>query len=100
MTNPPIYFTRENGKLALCLSNFAKWAAGILAAFIVGGTAWFFNLTYSAAENSRMALMEIRRLDDKLDGYKADSDKHFERLENRIDANDERDYQAHGKGMK
>jgi hypothetical protein len=98
VNNPPIYFTRDHGKLALCLSYTAKWVAGILAALIIAGTGWFFNLTYAAAENSRMALMEIRRLDDKLDGYKVDSDKRFERLENRIDANDERDYQAHGKG--
>lgn len=97
MTNPPIYFTRDNGKLALCLSNAAKWFAGILAALLIAGTGWFFSLVYNAAENSRIALQEIRHLDEKLDYYKADTNQRLGDLGGRIDDNDDRDYQAHGK---
>lgn len=63
MENPPVYFTRDNGKLALCLSNVAKWFAGIMAALVIAGAGWFFSLVYQASENSRMALVEIRHLD-------------------------------------
>ena len=97
MTNPPIYFTRENGKLALCLSNAAKWFGGILAALIIAGTGWFFSLVYTASENSRAALQEIRHINDKLDFYKADTNYRLMRLDDRINVNDDRDYKAHGK---
>ena len=97
MTNPPIYFTRENGKLALCLSNAAKWFGGILAALIIAGTGWFFSLVYTASENSRAALLEIRHLNDKLDDYKLDTNHRLGDLSDRINANDDRDYKAHGR---
>ena len=97
MNNPPIYFTRENGRLAMCLSNTAKWFGGILAALIIAGTGWFFSLVYTASENSRVALQEIRHLNDKLDFYKADTNYRLMRLDDRIDANDDRDFKAHGK---
>lgn len=97
MKNPPVYFTRENGKLALCLSDFAKWFAGILAALIVAGTGWLFSMLYEANENSRAALWEIRHLDEKLDTYKADTNLRLNDLKGRIDINDSRDFEAHRK---
>ena len=98
MSDPMIYFTRDNGKLGLCLSTFGKTAGGVISALIIAGTCWFFALVYEAAENSRMALAEIRHLDDKLDTYKADTNVRLGELKDRIDMNDERDFQLHGGG--
>ncbi len=98
MTDPIIYFTRDNGKLGLCLSLIGKWVAGIIASLIVVGTGAFFALVWQAADNSRAALLEIRHLDEKLDTYKADTNVRLGELKDRIDMNDERDFKAHGGG--
>lgn len=100
MSDPMIFFTRDNGKLGLCLSYVGKWIAGILATLIGTGTIAFFALVYQAADNSRAALMEIRHLDDKLDTYKADTNERLNDLRGRIDLNDKRDFDAHGRGGK
>lgn len=97
MSNPPVFFTRQDGKLALCLSRAAQWFAGVLATLIGAATIWFFSITYTAAENSRQALMEIRHLSEKLDLYKADTTERLKKLDERIDRNDERDFAVHGR---
>lgn len=97
MSNPPVFFTRQDGKLALCLSRAAQWFAGLLATLLTAATIWFFSITYTAAENSRQALLEIRHLSEKLDLYKADTNERLKELKDRVDRNDERDFVAHGK---
>lgn len=97
MTNPPVFFTRKDGKMALCLSRAAQWFAGVLATLVGAATIWFFSITYTAAENSRQALMEIRHLSEKLDLYKADTNERLKEFKERIDKNDERDFAVHGR---
>jgi len=97
MSNPPVFFTRQDGKLALCLSRAAQWFAGVLATLICAATIWFFSITYTAAENSRQALLEIMHLSEKLDLYKADTSERLKDLKGQIDKNDERDFAIHGR---
>lgn len=97
MSNPPVFFTRQDGKLALCLSRAAQWFAGVLATLIGAATIWFFSITYTAAENSRQALMEIRHLSEKLDLYKSDTNERLKELKDRVDTNDARDFAARGR---
>jgi hypothetical protein len=97
MSNPPVFFTRQDGKLALCLSRAAQWFAGVFATLVGAGTIWFFSLTYTAAENSRQALLEIKHLSEKLDLYKADTNERLKDLKAQVDKNDERDFKVHGR---
>jgi hypothetical protein len=94
--DPLIYFTRQHGKLGLCLSLVGKWVFGILATVIAAGTLGFFSLVYGAERNSREALLEIRYVRDDVRDYKQASDRRFDRLENRMDLNDAADKKAHG----
>lgn len=93
-----IYFTRDNGKLGLCLSYVGKWLFGILATIIGAGTIAFFSLVYSAERNSREALLEIRLVREMSKDYQAQNDRRLDRLESRMDSNEAHDKRAHGKG--
>jgi hypothetical protein len=98
ITDPLIYFTRDHGKLGLCVSYVGKWILGVFATLIAAGTLGFFSLVYAAERNSREALIEIKQVSKELGEYKDTSDRRFDRLEHRIDSNDAFDRQAHGKG--
>ena len=93
-----IYFTRDNGKLGLCLSYVGKWLFGILATLIGAGTIAFFSLVYSAERNSREALLEIRLVREMAKDYQVSNDARLDRLERRMDTNDDSDKHWHGKG--
>lgn len=78
--DPFIFFTRENGKLALCMSYIGKWVAGIVATLFTTGFAATFALVWSSATSSAEALTEIRNLKVQVERLDEDMDRYDERI--------------------
>lgn len=80
-----VYLMRHNGKrIAVCLSTFGKWAAGVTATLFTAGFIATFGLIWSSAQNSREAVIEIRQVKDTLTEYQNDTDKRLDRYEQRL----------------
>ncbi|MEQ5789090.1 hypothetical protein J3454_14430 [Erythrobacter sp. NFXS35] len=87
-----VYLMRHNGKrIAVCLSTFGKWAAGVTATLFTAGFLATFGLIWSSAENSREALSEIRQVNSTLTKYQSDTDKRLDRYEARLRRVEEQD---------
>jgi hypothetical protein len=82
--DPFIFFTRENGKLALCLSYVGKWLAGVIATLLTTAAIATFGLVWSSATNSQMALQEIRSLSEKVERLDKDAGQRLDRYEDRL----------------
>jgi hypothetical protein len=79
-SDPFVYFTRENGKLALCMSYIGKWVAGIVATLFTTGFAATFALVWAGATNSAEALTEIRNLKAQVERLDEDMNRYDDRL--------------------
>ena len=83
--NPLVYLSRHNGKrLAVCLSTVGKWAAGVLATLITAGFIAVASLVWSSAENSKIAVIELRYLREDVEEYKQSNEARLLRYEERL----------------
>lgn len=82
--DPMVYFTRENGKLGLCLSYAGKWLAGIIATLISAGALAVLSLVWQSAMNSEAALLEIRLLNERVASIEKATDDRLKRYEDRL----------------
>ena len=82
--DPMIYFTRENGKLGLCLSYVGRWLMGIAATLLAAGAVAMFTLIWSSAMNSEAALLEIRLLNEKVSALERVTEDRLNRYDDRL----------------
>lgn len=84
-TDPIVYLSRHNGKrIAVCLSTFGKWAAGIVAGLFTAGSVATFSMIWSSNENSKAALIELRQLRETVEHYERDNEKRHDGFDQRL----------------
>jgi hypothetical protein len=103
--DPMIYFTRENGKLGLCLSYLGKWIMTLLSGITLLLIAGAGNLWLTIADDAKQARVNSEKGTiqnaatlELLREYRASNDERVRRLEDRLERNDANDKKAHGNG--
>jgi hypothetical protein len=76
--DPPIHVITEDGKLRICLSIAAKWAAGIVASLLTAIATGAFLFAWDSNLALGQIITKLENMNQRLDHY-------YERLE-RIDA--------------
>ena len=83
--NPIVYLSRQNGKrIAVCLSTFGKWAAGVFATLFTTATLAMFTMIWSSAVNSKAALDEIKAVRESIEKYESTNDDRHRDFEQRL----------------
>lgn len=80
-TDPPIHILTEDGKLRICLSRAAKWAAGVAASLFTMMLAGAFGFAWQS--NAQLAELNTQLRDFKHDIEQIN--RRVEKLDDKID---------------